>query len=94
MARFTELSSRGFWIGTAILFGVVFLINYNLYVMPDAFSVTLGTLLGSYLFAWIVWWVVKLIMKARAPERRYLVFLLACLSAAAVVARHLPGLQA
>ena len=89
MAKLTELGWRGFWIGTILLFGVVFLVNYSLYVMPDALSVTVGSMLGIYLFSWLVWWVVKLIIKQRAPEPRYFIFVLACISMAVTILRHL-----
>lgn len=90
MAKFTELSWRGFWIGTSVLIGAAFLINYHVYAMPDALSMTIGTMLGSYLFGWLVWRVIKLRMGQRAPEPRYFVFVLACLSAAATIFPHLP----
>lgn len=88
MAKLTELSWRGFWIGTTLLFGVVFFANYSLYVMPDALSVSVGSMLGSYLFGWLVWRVVKLKMQQRAPEPRYFVFVLACLAIAATILPH------
>lgn len=89
MAKLTELSWRGFWIGTACLFGVVLFINYRLYVMPDALSMAIGAMLGSYLLGWLVWRITKLIMGSeRAPEPRYFVFVLACLS---VVTTILPN---
>ncbi len=47
MASLTALNWRGFWIGTATIFGLLFLLNYHLYVMPDALSVTVGGLAGA-----------------------------------------------
>ncbi len=94
MAKLTELSWRGFWIGTTLLFGAVFLVNYRLYVMPDALSMAIGAMLGSYLFGWLVWRVVKLKMQQRAPEPRYFVFVLACLSMAAIILPHVAKLLA
>lgn len=95
MAKFTELSWRGVWIGTTCLFGVVFFVNYRLYVMPDALSMTIGALLGSYLFGWLVWRITKLKMGSeRAPEPRYFVFVLACLSAAVTILPHVAAFLA
>ncbi|HYA28292.1 MAG TPA: hypothetical protein VEI95_05700 [Acidobacteriota bacterium] len=83
MAKLTELSRRGFWIGTACLFGVVFLFNYNFYVMPNALSMSVGLLIGCYLFSWLAWYITKWIRGSeRAPEPRYFVFVLACIGAA------------
>ena len=92
MAKLTELSWRGFWVGTTCLFGLVFLVNYRLYVMPDALSMAIGAMLGGYLFGWLVWRLVKLKMGQRAPEPRYFVFVLACLSVAATILPHLAKL--
>ena len=47
MASLTALNWRGFWIGTATIFGLLFLLNYHLYVMRDALSVTVGGLAGA-----------------------------------------------
>lgn len=86
MAKLTELSARGFWIATACLFAVVFLVNYFVYVMPDVLSMTVGLMLGAYLFGWLAWLVTRQVMgRERAPEPRYFVFVLACLSAAAAI---------
>jgi uncharacterized membrane protein YccC len=85
MTRLTEIGWKGFWGGTAVLFGLVFAVHYNLYVMPDALSTTIGTLIGSYLFAWVVWRLVKFKMAARAPEPRFFVLVLATLSSFAAL---------
>ena len=77
------VSWKGFWIGAASLFALFFLLNYHLYVMPDALSVTVGGLIGSFLFAWVVWWLAKLVFKDRIPERRYFILVIAALSVAA-----------
>ena len=89
MANLTALTWRGFWIGTAILFGLLFLLNYHLYVMPDALSVTVGGLAGAFIFAWLAWLVTKLTMKERTPEYRYFILTIAAL---AVVATAYPGI--
>ena len=89
MAKFTELTLDGFCIGTAVLFSIVFFINANLYTMPDALYTSMGAMVGYYLFGWFVWRVVKLKMGPSAPQQRYFVFLLACLSAAASILQGL-----
>lgn len=89
MTTLTALTWRGFWIGTATLFGLLFLLNYHLYVMPDALSVTVGGLIGAFIFAWVVWRITKFIMKERTPESRYFILIIAALS---VVASAYPGL--
>lgn len=89
MTTLTALTWRGFWIGTAILFALLFLLNYHLYVMPDALSVTVGGLLGAFIFAWIVWRVTKSIMKERTPESKYFILTVTALS---VIPQAYPGL--
>ena len=54
--------------GIAILFSLLFLLNYNLYVMPDALTVTAGSLTGTSLFTWLGWKLTKFKMKERSPE--------------------------
>lgn len=92
MEKIPELSRRGFRIGTTCLFGVVFLINYRLYVMPDALVMAIGVILGSYLFSWLVWRIAKLKMKQRAPEPRYFIFVLGCISVATTILPHIAEL--
>jgi uncharacterized membrane protein YccC len=89
MAIFTTLSKRGFLIGTAILFSFLFLLNYHLYVMPDALSVTVGGLLGAFIFAWVALRVTKFIMKDRAPESRSFILIIASMT---VVTQSYPAL--
>ena len=89
MTTLTALSWRAFWIGIATLFALFFLLNYHLYVMPDALSVTVGGILGAFIFAWIVWRITKFIMKERTPESKYFILTIATLS---VIASAYPGL--
>ncbi|MGF6265454.1 hypothetical protein OKW34_000232 [Paraburkholderia youngii] len=81
----SRLGVRGFWIGTLIAFLVVFAINYRLYVMPDAVSITAGDLVAPFLIAWLIWRLVKWRMKERAPEQRYFVLVLASIFLAIAV---------
>lgn len=83
MAGLTALTWRGFWIGAVVLYGLFFLLNYHLYVMPDALFVTVGGFIGAFVFAWLVWCVTKFIMKERAPESKYFILVLASLSVVA-----------
>jgi undecaprenyl pyrophosphate phosphatase UppP len=83
MASLTALTWRGFWLGTAVLFGLFFLLNYHLYVMPDALSVTVGGFIGAFIFAWIVWLITRFIMKERTPQFQYFLLVLASLSVVA-----------
>ena len=57
-----------FTIGIAALFSLLFLLNYNLYVMPDALSVTAGSLIGIFVCTWLGWMLTKFKMKERSPE--------------------------
>lgn len=82
MAIFTTLSKRGFLIGTAILSSFFFLLNYHLYVMPDALSVTAGELFGAFIFAWVALRVTKFIMKDHAPESRFFILMIASMNLA------------
>jgi hypothetical protein len=83
MAKFTELSWRGFWIATICLFGIVFATYHSIYVMPDAFSVSVGSMIGSYFAGFALWQITKFKMGVeRAPEKRYFIFVVACLSIA------------
>jgi hypothetical protein len=89
------LSWRGFWIASAILLAVEFLVDYHRYVMPDAVSTSVGRVVGYFLFAWIVWCLVKLTMKDRTPDARYFVLVLACVAAAASLLQRMnSGLNA
>lgn len=58
-------------------------LNYHRYAMPDALSVTVGRLVGAYIFAWIVLRVTKLIVKARAPESKYFCLVVAAITVGA-----------
>ena len=80
MASNLQLTWRSFWIGTTGLFFFFFGLNYQLYAMPDALSVTVGGLVGAFVFAWVALRVTKLIMKARAPDAKYLCLIIAALS--------------
>lgn len=82
MKQSKSLSWLWFWVGFATLFALMFTLNYNVFVMPDALSLTAGGVLGSYLFAYIVWVVTRFAMKARTPEYKFFVSVLAALSVA------------
>ena len=83
MANNLQITWRSFWIGTAVLFIFFFGLNYHRYAMPDALSVTVGGLVGAYIFAWIVLRVTKLIVKARAPESKYFCLVVAAITVGA-----------
>lgn len=61
----------------AILFGIVFFFDYRRYVMPDAASTSLGTLMGIYLVAWLLFRAVKFKMHERAPQNNYFILVTA-----------------
>jgi hypothetical protein len=73
-----------FFLGFAVLFSLVFLLNYNLYVMPDALSVAGGSLIGYFFCTWIAWVITKFKMKERSPEFKF--FFLAITSIFALIA--------
>jgi hypothetical protein len=73
-----------FFLGVAVLLSLVFLLNYNLYVMPDALSVTGGSLIGYFFCTWIAWSITKFKMKERHPEFKF--FFLSITSIFALIA--------
>jgi hypothetical protein len=89
--KLNEISPTGAWIAAAVLFAVYFTVNYRLYGMPDAFSISLGGVIGSYLFAWIIWRVVKLSAGPRAPQGRFIIVVIASISVALQIFQHVSG---
>jgi uncharacterized membrane protein YccC len=71
MFSLKNLTWFGFFVGIAVLISLVFLLNYNLYVMPDALSVTGGSLIGYFFCTWIAWIITKFKMKERRPEFKF-----------------------
>jgi len=63
-----NLTWARFSAGIVILFSLLFLLNYNLYVMPDDLTVTAGSLTGTSLCTWLGWKLTKFKMKERCPE--------------------------
>lgn len=87
-----RLSAKGFWGCTALVLVLLFLIDRHYFVMPDALSVAVGGLIGTYLISWLIWQLVRWRMKDRAPDSRYFVVALSAVLLTVTNGGHILGL--
>lgn len=78
-----KISWTPFWLGIAGLFAVVLYVDYRRYVMPDAVSTSVGTVIGTMAGTWILWRIIKFALPKIAPDAR--VFVLVCTGLVVVV---------
>jgi hypothetical protein len=77
MPSFTKMGWRGFSIGTLVLFAIASWLNYWIFgeELTNALAITLGSLMGAYVFTLIIWRLVRIKMKEAAMDAPYFILL-------------------